>query len=429
MKGKIKRNNLSGTIMVPGSKSHTIRAIMIAAMSGGKSVIKNPLRSEDCKSAINVAKAFGAKCELNEDEWIIEGVNGKLKLPDDIVDCGNSGTTTYIACSMAATIDGTTIITGDAQIRKRPIETLLKSINATEATAFKTRPEIDAPPVVITGPMKAGVIKLEGKISPQVSGVLLSAPLLEGTTEIIVEHPLEIPYVNMTLDWMSKQGVKVEHSEDYKKYVINGPQKYNPVNSVIPSDWSGVAFPLIGACMTNSHVTIDGVDFNDVQGDKGIVDVLIDMGADITKDIENHKMIIRGGKPLQGVHVDCKNMPDTLPALTVIGAYASGQMKMTGLEVVRLKETDRVSVMQEELTKMGIDVEVGDDYIIIRGGKSFKGTEVESHDDHRVAMALMMAGLVAEGETKVNDIDCVNISFPNFVNVINTIGANIEVLN
>lgn len=427
MQGIIKRNNLSGTIMVPGSKSHTIRAIMIAAMAKGKSVIKNPLKSEDCKSAINVARAFGAYCELNENEWVIDGVNGKLKLPNDIVDCGNSGTTTYIACSMAATIEGTTIITGDAQIRKRPIDSLLRSINGTSATAFKTRPNIDAPPVVITGPMKAGSIILEGKISPQVSGVLLSAPLLEGTTEITVEHPLEIPYVNMTLDWMSKHGVEVEHSSDYKKYIITGPQKYSPVNSVIPSDWSGVAFPLIGAVMTNSEVIIDGVDFNDVQGDKGIVDVLISMGADITKDIENHKMIIKGGKPLKGVHVDCKNMPDTLPALSVIGAYASGQMKMTGLEVVRLKETDRVSVMQEELTKMGVEVELGEDYMIIKGGKGFVGTEVESHDDHRVAMALMMAGLVAEGETRVNDIDCVNISFPNFVNVINQIGANIEV--
>ncbi|MBP1924395.1 3-phosphoshikimate 1-carboxyvinyltransferase [Sedimentibacter acidaminivorans] len=427
MQGIIKRSNLSGTIMVPGSKSHTIRAIMVATMAKGKSVIKNPLKSEDCKSAINVAKAFGASCELNENEWVIEGVDGKLKLPDDIVDCGNSGTTTYIACSMAATIEGTTIITGDAQIRKRPIDTLLKSINNTSATAFKSRPKIDAPPVVITGPMEAGNIKLEGKISPQVSGVLLSAPLLEGTTEITVEYPLEIPYVKMTLDWMSKHGVKVEHSNDFKKYIINGPQKYSPVNSIIPSDWSGVAFPLIGAVMTNSIVTIDGVDFNDVQGDKGIVDVLISMGADITKDINNHKMIIKGGKPLKGVHVDCKNMPDTLPALSVIGAYASGQMKMTGLEVVRLKETDRVSVMQEELIKMGVEVEVGEDYIIINGGKGFKGTEVESHDDHRVAMALMMAGLVSEGETRVNDIDCVNISFPNFVNVINQIGANIEV--
>nr|WP_312576913.1 3-phosphoshikimate 1-carboxyvinyltransferase [Sedimentibacter sp.] len=427
MQGIIKRNNLSGTIMVPGSKSHTIRAIMIAAMAKGKSVIKNPLKSEDCKSAINVARAFGANCELYENEWIVEGVDGKLKLPDDVVDCGNSGTTTYIACSMAATIEGTTIVTGDAQIRKRPIDTLLKSINATEATAFKTRPDIDAPPVVITGPMKAGTIKLEGKISPQVSGVLLSAPLLNGTTEIIVEHPLEIPYVNMTLNWMTNHGIKVEHSDDYKRYVIDGPQKYTTVNSVIPSDWSGVAFPLIGAVMTDSQVTIDGVDFNDVQGDKGIVDVLISMGADISKDIENHKMTIRGGKPLHGVHVDCKNMPDTLPALSVIGAYASGQMKLTGLEVVRLKETDRVSVMQEELTKMGAEVEVGEDYIIINGGKGFKGAEVNSHDDHRVAMALMMAGLVAEGETKVNDIDCVNISFPDFVNVINQIGANIEV--
>ncbi|MTI56624.1 3-phosphoshikimate 1-carboxyvinyltransferase [Geosporobacter ferrireducens] len=429
MKAIIKENNISGKVMVPGSKSHTIRAVIIATLAEGESIIKNPLTSEDCKSAVRVAEAFGATCEMKNNEWIMQGVNGKLKVPDNVVDCGNSGTTTYIACAMAATIEGATVITGDEQIRRRPINTLLESISETGATAFKTRPSIDAPPVVIKGPMEPKNIRLEGKISPQVSGVLISAPLLNGTTVVDVENPLEISYVKMTLDWMEKHGVHVEHKDDYKRYVIKGPQKYSPVNSVIPSDWSGVAFPLIGAVMTNSEVTIDGVDFNDVQGDKAIVDILISMGADITKDVENHRMTIRGGKPLKGVEVDCKDIPDTLPALSVIGAYASGEMKMTGLEVVRLKETDRVAVMQEELSKMGVEVEVGLDHMTIKGGRGFQGTMVESHDDHRVAMALMMAGLVAEGETIVNDVECANISFPNFINIMNAIGANIEILS
>jgi 3-phosphoshikimate 1-carboxyvinyltransferase len=411
--------------MVPGSKSHTIRAIMIAAMADGKSVIKNPLTSEDCKSALRVAEAFGAGCEIQKEAWIVEGTGGKLKLPDNVIDCGNSGTTTYIACSMAATIEGSTIITGDAQIRRRPIKSLIESLDQTNAGAFISRPGVDAPPVVITGPMKAGNIYLEGKISPQVSGVLLSAPLLEGTTVVQVKNPLEISYVKMTLDWMDHQGVKVEHSDDYRKYIIQGPQKYLPVNRLIPSDWSGVAFPLIGAVMTDSEMVIEGVDFGDVQGDKEIVDILIRMGADIQKDIENGRILIKGGKPLKGVDVDCSNIPDTLPALSVIGAFASGEMKLTGLEVVRLKETDRVAVMQSELTKMGVRIEVEGDLVTIHGGRGFNGTLVESHDDHRVAMALMMAGLVAKGETIVNEIECVGVSFPNFLEVMNAVGADI----
>lgn len=426
MQAKVRNQNLTGIVMVPGSKSHTIRAIMIAAMANGRSYIKNPLTSADCKSALSVAEAFGATCEMQNDAWIIEGRNGKLMLPENVVDCGNSGTTTYIACSMAATIEGSTIITGDAQIRRRPIKSLIESLDNTNADAFLARPGIDAPPVVITGPMTAGDIYLEGKISPQVSGVLLSAAMLDGETTIHVKNPMEVSYVKMTLDWMESQGVKVEHSDDYKKYVVCGPQTYQPVNRAIPSDWSGVAFPLIGAVMTNSEVTIEGVDFSDVQGDKEIVEILIKMGADIVKDLENGKIIIKGGKPLNGVHVDCSNIPDTLPALSVIGAFADGEMILTGLEVVRLKETDRVAVMEKELAKMGVQITSEEDKVTIKGGRGFIGTEVESHDDHRVAMALMMAGLVAKGETVVNEIECIGVSFPNFLEVMNRVGAKIE---
>ncbi|SCZ81063.1 3-phosphoshikimate 1-carboxyvinyltransferase [Acidaminobacter hydrogenoformans] len=428
MQAKVRNQKLSGSVMVPGSKSHTIRAVMIAAMANGKSIIQNPLTSADCKSALSVAQAFGAECEMQKDAWIISGTNGKLKLPDNVIDCGNSGTTTYIACSMAATIKGSTIITGDAQIRRRPIKTLIESLDQTDAEAFIARPGIDAPPVVITGPMKAGDIYLEGKISPQVSGVLLSAAMLEGTTTVHVKYPMEVSYVKMTLDWMEGQGVRVEHDDAFMKYVVHGPQTYQPVNRAIPSDWSGVAFPLIGAVMTKSEMTIEGVDFNDVQGDKEIVDILIRMGADITKDEVNGRILIKGGKRLHGVHVDCKNIPDTLPALSVIGAYADGEMTLTGLEVVRLKETDRVAVMQNELRKMGVQIDSEEDKVIIKGGKGFVGAEVESHDDHRVAMALMMAGLVAKGETVVNEIECVGVSFPNFLEVMNNVGADIEAL-
>ena len=172
---------------------------------------------------------------------------------------------------------------------------------------------------------------------------------------------------------------------------------------------------------------ITDLDFQDSQGDKAVADLLIEMGADITKDENGHRMVIRGGKPLHGIQIDMTAIPDSLPALAVAAAYAQGDTHFTNLAHVRVKETDRVAVMQEALTCCGADVEITADTMTIHGGKTLVGSEINSHDDHRIAMAMTVCGLFADGEMKVSNPECADVSFPGFFDLMNKVGAKFEI--
>lgn len=428
MNTMVKKSSLQGSAVVPGSKSHTIRAILLGTMAKGRSVIHNPLPSLDCKSAMHVAECFGAKVEIAPGVWTVDGVGKELKVPENYVDCGNSGSTAYFAASMAALTEGWTFLTGDAQIRRRPILPVLDAINQLGGKAFPSRPGVNACPSIIGGKMQGGTVRFHHCLSQFVSSVMLSAPLLEKDTEIINEDPLEKPYLQLSIDWMRRYGVELaENSGDYSYFRVKGGQEYTPTESTVPSDWSGVAFPLVAGIITDSRLTIKGVDFADSQGDKAVVDHLIAMGADITKDAKKGELLVQGGKPLQsGLTIDLSDIPDSLPALSVAAAYAQGDTRFTGLGHVRMKETDRVSVMEQELTRMGASIESGSDYMIVHGGMPLTGAVVESHDDHRVAMAMAVCGLAAEGETTVLNSECAAVSFPTFFEVMEGLGARME---
>jgi 3-phosphoshikimate 1-carboxyvinyltransferase len=424
-----RKNSLHGEITVPGSKSHTIRATLLAVMAEGRSVIHNPLTSEDCLSAVRAGRAFGAEIQEEKDAWIVKGLGRNIRLPDDVVDCGNSGTTTIFTMAMAALLDGYTVITGDYQIRRRPVIQLVSALKELDAEAFLTRPGKEAPPVVIRGILKGGTAHFSGFNSQVVSATLMASALGPAPVRIEVEKPLEKPYLQMTIDWMRRYGVELtKQAPDYTYFVIPSGQVYKPLESTIPSDWSGVAFPLTAAVCTPSELIISGVDFNDAQGDKVVVDHLIAMGADITKEPGQGRLIVRGGRPLKGgLTINLNDTPDALPALSVAACYARGATVFTGLAHVRVKETDRVAVMQRELGKMGAKVEATADSMVVHGGAPLTGAEVESHDDHRIAMALAVAGLFADGSTNVKDAECASVSFPNFFELMNASGAGIEI--
>lgn len=427
MIAKTNPHQLKGHVMVPGSKSHTIRAVLLAAMARGKSEIHNPLTSFDCMNAIKAAKLFGAEITEEEGVWLVDGVDGDLKVPDNYLDCGNSGSVAYFATPMAALTEGYTFITGDAQIRRRPIDETLSAICELGGEAYTSRPGSCACPAIVHGRMKGGTAHFDGKLSQIVSGVMMAAPLLDGDTEIVIKNPKEKPYLQLTLDWMSRYGIDVENRADYSYFKISGRNSYRGTKSTVASDWSSVAFPLVAGVITDSEIVIDAVDFADSQGDKAVVDHLIAMGADITKREAEHAILVRGGRRLSsGFEIDMRDIPDSLPALSVAAAYADGDTKFIGLEHVRLKETDRVAVMEQELKKMGADIESGPDYMIVHGGRQLTGAEVCSHDDHRVAMALMICGLWACGDTYVTEAQCAAVSFPNFFEVMNNLGAGIE---
>ena len=283
------RGHLKGNITVPGSKSCTIRAVMLGMLADGITTIHNPLASRDGISALRAAKLLGATVSADQENhiWTIQGLSGVPKVPDDVIDTLNSGTTTSFTTGICTLLtNGYAVITGDEQIRNRPWRHETDALKELGATCIHTRGKNDSPPLVISGPIHGGKCHLPGFNSQHVSGVLVPAALLpEGESiHIEVADPLETPYVQMTIDWMKKFGAEVDVSADYKHYYIKGGQSYHACNCTIPSDWSSVAFPLVAAVCTPSEVVISGVKFDDVQGDKIVVDLLLEMGADIEKD-------------------------------------------------------------------------------------------------------------------------------------------------
>lgn len=424
MRAHIRPHNLQGRVSVPGSKSHTIRAVVISTMSEGRSIIRNPLPSADCLSSMRACAAYGARTEIGERAWTVEGVGRHLHVPEDVVDAGNSGTTLYFVTAMATLIGEWSVLTGDWQIRRRPIVPLLRALQELDATAFTTRSHVDAPPVVVRGPMRPGTAHLSGKLSQYVSAILLAAPNVDGTVRVEVEQAREKPYLQMTVDWMTRQGIHVEYDRDrYRYFEVRGPQAYRPVDATIPSDWESVAFPLVAAAVTDSEVTIEDLDVGGNQGDAVIVDILKEMGADVQLDEDGRRLTITGGRKLRGITVDCSDIPDAVPILSVAGCFAEGVTRLTGVEGVRVKETDRVAVMREELGKMGARIEDDESTMTIYGGRPLTGATVDSHDDHRVAMSLAVAGLFARGETVLTRAECVSVSFPNFFALMNQLGA------
>lgn len=428
MKAIVRKNVLNGEISVPSSKSHTIRALVIGTLAGGTSVIRNPLPSEDCRSCMEDVKLFGARCTVDEEKWVIESPAGGLHLPNDVVNVGNSGTTMYFLASIAATLNGMTVFTGDESIRSRPVLPLLEALQQLGVDANTAHPERKTAPFAVKGPMKSGTANVVGSPSQYISSILIAAPLCDGKIRLECDNPMETPYIQMTIDWMKRAGVDVIYDQEYHWYEVEPNQQYHTFDMTMPSDWSSVAFPLLAGLTSNSEIIINNLDFDDVQGDSAVVDHLIAMGADITKDKAKNRLIVRGGKNLKGIYIDMTNIPDALPVLSVAGALAEGEMVLDNIAGTRLKETDRAKVMAEQLTRMGVRVKEEQNVLTIYGGTTLKGAEVDSYKDHRIAMAMTAAGLFAEGETTIRDAECANVTFPHFYEKLNELNAGIDLV-
>ena len=420
-----KTEKLEGEITIPGSKSHTIRAVIIASLAEGTSKVSNPLKSDDTMAAVNACKALGAKInQENEKEWIIEGTNHTLKNPGETLNMANSGTSLrLISGIIAALCDFEVQLEGDESLSTRPMQPLLKSFNELGAEALSANNNGYCP-LKIKGKMQGGSTEIIGITSQYISSLLLACPLLENDTKITLAKPNEIPYIRMTLKWLDEQGIKYEVSEDFKKFKVNGNQKYKAFEKTIPADWSSAAFPLVGAAITNSNVLIKGLDINDTQGDKAIIDYLKKMQADI--QLEEQGIRIKGTK-LQGCELDINSTPDALPALSVLGCFAEGTTTLINVAQARIKETDRIKVMAEELSKMDADIKEREEGLIAHKS-TLKGNKLRGHNDHRIVMALTLAGLIAEGKTEITTAESVNVTYPTYVQSMKSLGAKMEVV-
>ena len=426
MKLIVRKSKLTGAVSIPGSKSHTIRAVTIASLADGQSTIRNPLVSDDTLSAVNCYRAFGAKIDTGSEEmWKVAGTGGRLSIPAKIIDVGNSGTTLRIAVGSAALLDkdATVTFTGDEQIQSRPIGPLLTSLCDLGAQARSVNND-GKPPVEIAGKLVGGATTIECVTSQYLSSLLLAAPLAEKDTHIEVTLLNEPDYVQMTLDWLDKQGIKYENDR-MRHFRVAGSQKYKAFDSTIPADFSSATFFLCAAAIGNADVILKGLDFSDSQPDKAVADYLCSMGADIS--IAKDAVYVKGSK-LTGAEIDMNRTPDALPAMAVVAAFAAGTTKLVNVAQARNKETDRISCMACELKKMGADVEELPDGLIIHQSR-LTAAQLDGRSDHRTVMALAVAGMSVDGQTVIDTAEAINVTFPDYVELMTGIGAKMELVD
>ena len=425
----VERSTLRGSAPMPGSKSHTVRAVVLGTLAEGVSVIHRPLDSLDTRAAVEACRCFGARIDTSHPSlWRVEGVAGQPQTPDTVVDVANSGTTLYVVMATAALCrEGCTVLTGDEQIRRRPADRLLNALRDLGAQAFSTRGN-GMCPLVVGGPMRGGTAGIEAITSQWVTAILLNAPLAEGDTDLRVKGLNEAPYVRMTLDWLDRLGVAYDCEDDFSRFHIPGGQSYKAFDAPVAADFSSATFFLVAGAALDAEVELTGLDMTDSQGDKAVEDYLRAMGAEITID-SDARTIRLAQATLHGTELDLNATPDALPAMAVAGALASGTTRLVNVPQARVKETDRIAVMARELTKMGVAVEELEDGLVVHGvGDGLRAsTELEGHGDHRVVMALSLAAMAACEPSRIDTAEAVAVTFPDYVSLMRQLGAKMEV--
>ena len=413
---------LRGRARAPPSKSYTHRAILAAGYGDGATV-HEPLVSADTRATMRAVEAFGGSVEQDGESLVVEGFDGDPETPATVIDCANSGTTMRLATATAALADGLTVLTGDASLRSRPQEPLVRAVDQLGGRADSTRANGQAP-LVVGGPMTGGTAALPGNVSSQfVTALLMAAGATDAGVDITLQTELKsAPYVDITMELLEAFGVSARRTG--RGFSVRGRQPYRAEEYTVPGDFSSVSYLLAAGALAGESVTVTGA-HPSAQGDQAVVDVLDRMGGTVEWDREAGELSV-SRSDLTGVDVSVADTPDLLPTLAVLGAAATGTMTITDCEHVRYKETDRVTAMAEALAQLGASVEEREATLLIHGGRSeLQGATVDGRRDHRVVMALSVAGLVAEGQTTVTGAGHVDVSFPAFFDVLEELGAEI----
>ena len=412
---------MRGDVSIPGSKSHTIRAVAISSVADGVSTIGAPLVSEDALSALGAAVALGAEIERGDDgAWVVSGTSGRLRDPGAVVDMGNSGTALRLFTALAATADFPVAFDGDESLRTRPLEPLIAALERLGAAFFCDGGRC---PVTVRGPVRGGDTTIDAVSSQFLSALLIALPLVDGDSRVSVERLNERPYVEMTLDWLRFSGVDVSFSGDMDIFEIRGGFRYPAFERVVPGDFSTASFPLALVSILGGELFLGNLDFDDHQGDKAVFDYFERMGVEVERRAEGAS--VRSSGRLKGGEFDLNATPDALPIMAVAGAFAEGETLLFNCPQARIKETDRISAMAAALRSMEASVEELPDGLRIRGG-GVKGAEVDSLGDHRIAMSFTVAGLAAEGATTILNADAASVTYPAFYDDIRRLGADIR---
>lgn len=426
---KVKRSqNLTGTIQMPRNKLHSFRALILASLACGVSYIREPKLSSDWYEAVKAMKMYGAEIEeIARNIYKIKGVAGKLKTPCDIINVGNSGTMLAFIAGIAAACPGFTVLTGDESIRtlRKITKNFIKPFQQLGVTVISTKND-DMAPFVFKGRVNGGKVSMDGVGCQPVFSVLIASVLSSKPVEIFVSNPGETAYIDLLLYWFKKVGLKYENiNNTYTHYYFPGNDPPKAFDATMPYEWSAPPYPLLSAIITKgSEIRVEGMDVQDPYGDKFVIDVLRQMGADITT---NRGTLTARSSNLHGIETDMNLMPDQLPTVAVAACFARGKTVITNALTARWKECDRITAICTELKKMGAKIIERKDGLIINqdGSWELKGTDLNGYKDHRMVLSLAVAGLASDGDTIISDAEMVEKSFETFIPEMVKAGANI----
>jgi 3-phosphoshikimate 1-carboxyvinyltransferase len=417
----VRPSSIEGTIPSSPSKSYTHRAMVLALLADGKSTLRNVLLSGDTLATLRAIQQLGADVSVKGDVCTVKG--GELTCPEEAIDAENSGTTIRLIAGVVSLLPCTTVLSGDESIRQRPMQPLIDAFNELGVQCVSLEGNGKAP-LVVRGPNEGKVTHIKGDVSSQfISSLLISSPVKEVDTDVVLTTPLKSrPYIDITMEMMKRFGAECEEFGD--SFHIPGGQFYDPIEYVIPGDYSSAAFALVAGALAG-RASVSGLDPNDKQGDKRVVEILRDFGARI--DSTGGRLTVSAER-LKARDVDLSDSPDLFPIVCVLATQAKGRTTIYNAEHVRLKESDRIRSTTDFLRMMGAQVEETKDGCVIEGPCKLKGAEVDSLGDHRILMAAAVAALMAEGETVIGDGECYRISYPSFVQDMRALGAEMEMI-
>ena len=417
---------ISGSITLPGSKSLSNRVLLLAMLSEGETLIENLLDSDDVRRMVDALAKL--KISYEEDrpnkKIRVRGVVGRIPVVEAKLFLGNAGTAIRPLTAALTLGHGRFVLDGIERMRERPIQDLLEGLNQLGAHV-RSIYNTGCPPVeIIADGLLGGVTELSGAISSQyLSAILLTSPYAKTPVEIrIRDHLVSIPYVEMTIRLMSRFGVNVVVSEDFRNFYINAPQNYqSPETYFVEGDASSASYFLAGAAITGGSVTVVGCGTESLQGDAQFAKVLEMMGAEV--GWQANKITVQGSGNLKGIDVDMNEMPDAAMTLAVTALFAKGTTAIRNIYNWRLKETERLKAVSCELKKLGASVDEGEDYLIIVPPRELMPAEISTYDDHRMAMAFSLAACSEVPITILNPT-CVNKTFPDYFNQLSELSIS-----
>lgn len=429
VKISVRRSRLSGITRCPSSKSYTHRAIFAASLSEGESRIYQPLLSRDTLSTINTCRSLGP--QIIDEDSSLKIIGTPLKAPEDVIDSGNSGTTLRIGTSVCSLVEeGYSVLTGDNSLRTRPMGPLLLSLQDLGVECFSTKLDGTAPIVVKGGGLRGGNVTINGSVSSQfISSILISAVRAKKDVTIEVKgDQVSRPYITSTLATMEKFGVKAERNYNLRYFTVK-TGSYSPCEFHVPPDLSSASLLVAAGVLTSKErVTLVGLNFDLPQGDSEIFDIVKKMNGRIMVDKLKGEVVVEESEKLDGGEFDLTDSPDLLPVVSVLALRAKGLVVLKGISHARFKETDRVKNIVTELRKLGATIEETQDRISIRSPPVLQNASLNSFDDHRLFMGLVIASLLTQHST-LSGAESVDISYPNFLEDLTKLGADISLSN